>query len=127
MLHFRWIVFRDRHRAVQRQHHGQLGSDAVLMHDCDDPARGVAGLNFHDRADPSLDERSLHRHGCLLAAMLVVPAASCQFWIRRLEGVHAVPSGGRPNGSAPTDHDHLRNSRSFGNRCFPAACFELKQ
>jgi hypothetical protein len=38
--------------------------------------------------DQPRDERSLYRHGCLLAAMLVIAAASRDFLIRRLESLH---------------------------------------
>src|ERR1700736_3441080 len=61
------------------------GGDTRLGNDGDDPARRVAGLGFHDRTDQSRDERSLNRQGCLLATMLVVAAASRDFWIGRLE------------------------------------------
>jgi hypothetical protein len=65
-----------------------LSSDAWLRNDRDDPARRVAELNFLDRMHQPRDERSLYRHGCLLAAMLVIAAASRDFWIRRLESLH---------------------------------------
>jgi hypothetical protein len=58
----------------------------------DDPPRGIAGrLNFHDRTDQPGDERSPHRQGCFLAAMLVIAAASRHFWISRLERLHVLP------------------------------------
>jgi hypothetical protein len=66
----------------------RLGSDARLGNDRDDPARRVAGLNFHDRTDQPSDGRSLHRHGCFLAAMLIIAAASRDFWIGRIKRLH---------------------------------------
>jgi hypothetical protein len=77
----------------------RLGCDARLRNDRDDPARRIAGLNFHDRTDQPRDERSLYGQGCFLAAMLVIAAASRDFWISRLERLHASPSGVGQNGS----------------------------
>jgi hypothetical protein len=57
----------------------RLGRDVRLGDDRDEPAPRVAGLNFHDGTDQSCDERSLHGHGCFLAAMLMIAAASRDF------------------------------------------------
>ena len=67
-----------------------LGCNAWLGHDRDDPARRVAGLNFHDRMNQPRDERSLHGQGCFFTAMLIITAASRDFWICRLERLHAL-------------------------------------
>jgi hypothetical protein len=72
-----------------------LSSDARLGNDRDDPARRVAELNFPDRMDQPRDERSLYHHGCLLTAMLVIAAASRDFWIRRLESLHINQAAAR--------------------------------
>jgi len=64
------------------------GGDTRLGNDGDDPARRFTGLGFHDRMDQPRDKRSLNRQGCLLATMLVVAAASRDFWIGRLERLH---------------------------------------
>jgi hypothetical protein len=45
--------------------------------------------------DQPRDERSLYRNGCLLAAMLVIAAASRDFWIRRLESSHIDQAAAR--------------------------------
>jgi hypothetical protein len=45
--------------------------------------------------DQPRDERSLNRHGCLLTAMLVIAAASRDFWIRRLESLHIDQAAAR--------------------------------
>jgi hypothetical protein len=73
----------------------RLSSDARLGNDRDDPARRVAELNFPDRMDQPRDERSLYHHGCLLTAMLVIAAASRDFWIRRLESLHINQAAAR--------------------------------
>ena len=65
------------------------GSDTRLVHNGDDPARRVAGLGFHDRMNQTRDQRTLYRQGCLLATMLVIAASSRDFWIGRLERLHA--------------------------------------
>ena len=70
------------------------GSDTRLGNDGDDPPLWVAGLGFHDRMDQPRDERSLNRQGCLLATMLVVAAASRDFWIGRLERFHVDQAAG---------------------------------
>jgi hypothetical protein len=64
------------------------GGDVRLSNDRDGPARRVAGLNFHDRANQPRDGRSLHRHGCFLAAILITAAASRDFWIGRIKRLH---------------------------------------
>jgi hypothetical protein len=64
------------------------GSDARSGNDRDDPARRTAGLNFHDRTDQPGDGRSLHGHGCVLAAMLMIAAASRDFSIGRIKCLH---------------------------------------
>jgi hypothetical protein len=74
--------------AAKQIRRDRLSSDARLGNDRDDPARRVAGPIFHDRMDQPRDERALYRHDCLLAAMLVIAAASRDFWIRRLESLH---------------------------------------
>ena len=51
----------------------------VIDDDRDKPAPRVAGLNFHDGTDHPGDGRSLHGHRCLLAAMLIIAAASRDF------------------------------------------------
>jgi hypothetical protein len=61
---------------------------------------GLLDLNFHDRTDQPRDQRSLHRQGCSLEAMLIIPAAPRHLSISRLERLHALPSRGTPNGSA---------------------------
>lgn len=45
--------------------------------------------------DQPCDERSLYSHRCLLAAMLVIAAASRDFWIRRLESLHINQAAAR--------------------------------
>jgi hypothetical protein len=55
---------------------------------CDDPACRVIRLNFHDRMDHPRDEASPSRQGRLLAAMLIIAAASRDFRIDRLERLH---------------------------------------
>jgi hypothetical protein len=81
---------------------GRLGGDARLVRDRDDPARRVAELNLHDRMDQPRDERSIYRHGCLLTTMLAMAAAPRDFWISRLERLHAyqiAPCETVPRGS----------------------------
>ena len=63
--------------------------------DLDDPARRIAGLNFHDGMDQPRDEPSPNRQGCLLAAMLVKAAASRDIWISRLERLHIDQAAAR--------------------------------
>jgi hypothetical protein len=87
---------------LNRGYSRRLGSDARSGNDRDDPARSVAGLNFHDGADQSSDERSLNGQGCFQAAMLIIAAASRDFCICRLERLHALPRDGTRNGSATT-------------------------
>jgi hypothetical protein len=71
----------------------RLEAGALLGEHRDDPARGIAwGFNLHDRTDQPRDERSPHRQGCVLAAMLVIAAAPRHFWISRLERLHVLPS-----------------------------------
>jgi hypothetical protein len=45
------------------------GRDLRLSKERHDPARGVAGFNFHDRMDKPRDERPFYGQRCLLAAM----------------------------------------------------------
>jgi hypothetical protein len=73
----------------------RLSSDARLGNDRDDPTRRVAGPIFLDRMDKRRDERSLYRHSRLLAAMLVIAAASRDFWICRLESLHINQAAAR--------------------------------
>jgi hypothetical protein len=44
--------------------------------------------------DQPRDERSLNRQGCLLPTMLVVAAASRDFWIGRLERLNVDQAAG---------------------------------
>jgi hypothetical protein len=74
---------------------GSLGSYTRLGNDRDDPAPGVAGPDFHDRMDRPCDEPPLNRQGCFLTAMLVVAAASRDFWISRLECLHTDQAAAR--------------------------------
>ena len=80
----------------------RLGCDPRLSKELHDPARRVAGFNFHDRMDEPSDERPFYGQRCFLAAMLIIAAASRDFWISRLERLHARPSRGTQNGSATT-------------------------
>ena len=66
----------------------RLGGDSRLGNDRNDPARRVAGLNFHDRMNQPRDERSLYGQVCLFAAMLVIAEAYRDFWISRFESWH---------------------------------------
>jgi hypothetical protein len=108
----------------------RLSSDARLCNDRDDPARRVARPNFHHRTDKRRDERSLYRHGRLLAAMLVIATASRNFWIRRLESLHVdqaaaretVPSRQRmhsPSGGLRVNDPvgRCRRIKAFASRC----------
>ena len=91
----------DHYTPANGQRIDRSGSDARrLGKNRDDPARRVAGLNFHDRTHQPRDERPLYRQGCFLAAMLVIATAPRQFWISRFERHHASPSRGTRNGSA---------------------------
>ena len=108
----------------------RLSSDARLCNDRDDPARRVAGPNFHHRTDKRRDERSLYRHGRLLAAMLVIATASRNFWIRRLEGLHLDQTAARemvpgrqrmhsPSGGLRINDPvgRCRRIKAFASRC----------
>jgi hypothetical protein len=66
----------------------RLGCDPRLSEQRQDPARRVAGFNFHDRMDKPRDERSFYGQRCLLPAMLIIAAASRDFRISRLERLH---------------------------------------
>jgi hypothetical protein len=50
----------------------------------------------------SRDETPFYGQRCFLAAMLIIAAASRDFWISRLERLHALLSSGTQNGSATT-------------------------
>jgi hypothetical protein len=58
-----------------RSYSRRLGRDVRLGDDRNDPAPGVAWLNFHDGTDHPSDGQPLHGHGCFLAAMLMIAAA----------------------------------------------------
>ncbi len=82
------IATRDEPRAGNKVKIARSIRQRGLGNDRDDPACQVAGLNFHDRMDQPGDKASLNRQGCLLVAMLVIAAASRDFWIGRLERLH---------------------------------------
>lgn len=65
------------------------GRDARLGEERDDPSRRAAGLNLHDRTNKRRNGRSLYGQCCLLTAMLIIAAAPRDFWISRLERLHA--------------------------------------
>jgi hypothetical protein len=52
--------------------------------------------------DEPRDERPFYDQRCFLSAMLIIAAASRDFWISRLERLHTLPSSGTQNGSATT-------------------------
>ena len=106
---------------LNRGHSRRLGSYARLGNDRDDPARRVAGLNFHDRTDQPRDERSLQGQGCFLAAMLIVAAASRDFCVDRLKRLHALPRDGRRNGSTRPGIPTARRSRRRRGHASPYA------
>jgi hypothetical protein len=82
------VAMNGAHRAPRLR----LEAGALLGKYGDDPPRGMAGgLDLHDRTDQPGDERSPHRQGCFLAAMLVMAAASRHLWISRLERLHVLP------------------------------------
>jgi len=62
--------------------------------------------------DEPRDERPFYGQRCFLAAMLIIAAASRDFWISRLERLHALPSSGTQNGSATTRRFYGRDRRS---------------
>jgi hypothetical protein len=59
-----------------------------IGNDLDNPVLRDDGLNFHHRVNQPRDERSLYGQGCFVAAMLIIPTAPRDFWIRRLERLH---------------------------------------
>jgi hypothetical protein len=90
------------------------GRDLRLSKERHDPARGVAGFNFPDRMDKPRDERPFYGQRRFLAAILIVAAASRDFWVGRLERLHALPSSGAQNGSATTRlAAHRRTAREL--------------
>jgi hypothetical protein len=48
------------------------------------------------------DEHLFNSQRCFVATMLIVAAAPRDFWVGRLERLHALPSGDTENGSATT-------------------------
>jgi hypothetical protein len=90
------------------------GRDLRLSKELHDPARGVAGFNFHDRMDKPRDKRPFYGQRCFFAAMLIIAAASSDFWICRLKRLHALPSSGTQNGSVTARQDaHRRTAREL--------------
>jgi hypothetical protein len=73
--------------------------------------------------DQPRDERSLDRQGCLLPTMLIVAAASRDFWIGRLECLHVdqtvgnetVPSARAVDPEVPTIGLQDRDNRLAGS------------
>jgi hypothetical protein len=60
------------------------------------------------------DERPFYDQRRFLPAMLIIAATSRDFWISRLERLHAVPSSGTQNGSATTQE--IVSTRRLGSK-----------
>jgi hypothetical protein len=56
------------------------------------------------------NEGPVYVQRCFFSAMLIIAAASRDFWIGRLERLHALPSGGTQNGSATTRQAGLQRT-----------------